>query len=393
MSEKAAVQQFGSPLMSPSVSLLTGEPLKGNHTMQLRLFHTLASMRLIFLLSIFSLVLSLSAQQPPIDLQWTAFNHAGGWSRSVLSANGAKTAWMIDEGAIMPGVSGIWRYDSAGVPFEAFWPVFDAECGNSNSYVDFTGRNDTMWSITDRQVNTEITFCMKAAIENFGAFSSYQYPVNGSLSERATDLLLTAHDRLYICGSVDSTQTIRKQTLIAFDQAGDLIWDTVFNAAQFMEFSHMAMWNGKWMVAEFPRLHQFSEADGSWISSQTLYAGSGSANGRIHVAMGELYWAAYKNGIMHYGKLGPDGQEVFSSTTSANNVTGLTVDDQGRMWVTCGQGPGNIKVIDAAGTSVSNYTHGHTAHDVLFSNDRITIVGRHSSIGSETFLISGIPYE
>jgi hypothetical protein len=348
-------------------------------------------MRLITLLQICLGALSGIAQQPPIDLQWTAFNHAGGLSRTVLSGDGINTAWMIDD-ETLTGLSGIWTYDSVGAPFEAFWPVFDAECGNSNSYVDLTWRNDTMWNITNRSVgNGESTFCMGAAIAEFGAFASFEYPLNGSLSERATDLLLA--DWLYICGSIDSTQTIRRQALFAFDLVGNFIWDSVFPSQQFMEFSHMAMWNGQWMVAEFPHLHQFSEIDGSLVSSQTLYVGSGSAKGRLHVAGGELYWAAHKNGIMHYGKIGSDGVEVFSSTTPANDVTGLTVDGQGRMWVTCGQGSGNIKVIDASGAGLTNYTYGHKTHDVLFANNRITIVGRQNSIGNETFLISGIPYE
>lgn len=347
-------------------------------------------MRTLLLVIICLTSVAMMAQQPPIDLQWSAFYPSGSQPRIVLSSDGTNTAWMIEDEdwGMTSGDGIIWRYDSMGVPIESYWVVLSANCGSLDTHTDFTLRNDSMWSVSVHQFvggDQPTVFCVNTPGSSWGPA-----PLTDFLTKRATDLLVTS-SHVYICGSQDSTETIRKQSLYALDLLGNLIWDTVFNADQFSDLSHMAIWNDQWMVAEFPFLHHFSETDGSLISSQGLYMGASTNNGRIHVVGNELYWAAAENGIMHFGKLDANGAEAFSSTTPANDVTGLTVDPQGQMWVTCGQAPDNIKVIDASGATVSNYTYGAETHDVVFGNGQISIAGSLNTTTTESFLINGIP--
>ena len=329
------------------------------------------------------------AQQPPIDPHLSSFYPSGAVTKIVLAVDGGVTAWMFEDEATMSSSGGIiFRFDSAGVPIESYYPELTADCGSLDRHIDFTLRNDSVWSISRHQYvggDQPVLFCLNTPSGNWGPS-----PPTGASTKMATDLLVT-DSHVYICGSVDSNSTVSRQSIYALDLEGDLLWDTLYDPEQFATLTHMAHWNGKLMVAEPPNLHHISGSDGAIISTQQLYMGTGPGRARLHVVGTDLYWASLENSILHYGKLDSAGITTFASSTPADDLTGLAVDEQSRMWITCGATIGNIKVIDQNGTMVSTYHFGAQAHDVIFGNGWITIAGRLNTATTESFLISGPP--
>ena len=327
------------------------------------------------------------AQHPPIDLKLSSFYPSGAVTKIVLAVDGGVTAWMFEDEATFASHGGIiFRFDSAGVPMESYSPMFTANCGSLDSHIDFTLRNDSVWSISRHQYvggDQPVLFCLNTPSGNWGPS-----PPTGLSTKRATDLLVT-DSRVYICGSFDSSSTVSQQCIYALDLEGNLLWDTLYNTDQFSDLTHMAYWNGKLMVAETSNLHHISGSDGAIISTQQLYIGTGTGKARVHVVGTDLYWASLENSILHYGKLDAASNSIFASSTPADDLTGLAVDAQSRMWITCGATIGNIKVIDQSGITVSTYDLGAQAHDVVFGNGWITIAGRLNTTTTESFLISG----
>ncbi len=334
-------------------------------------------------------------QNPPIALDWSAFLPVGNeiGARNRICHDGDVTAWMIWDDYGMTTSDGIVRrYDGTGIPLDGYSPFTYFGCGSLDAPVDFHFRNDSVWGLMYWQYvggDQPILYCLTTP----GGVYSPAPLFPAYLHQWSTDLLVQGTEST-ITASYDSTLTIAHQRLTRVDVAGAVIWDHIFPTSQFHGFAALdGMANGDLVVADFPNVQLFSAVSGNLIDTYPAYSGPATLRGDIKIWNGEIYWAATEGGTVHYGRMDPSGAPIWSDDIPGSDVTKITVDDQGHMWlVGTFAGQGVISVIDPNGSVVGSWNYGATLTDVVFDSPRISITGAmNASPAPATFIITGTP--
>ena len=338
---------------------------------------------------------AIQAQNLPLNLEWSAFLPYGSDERpsTRVCIDGPNTAWLLEDDLMMELTTGdgvVRRYDPNGLPLDDY-PYISFGCGSLDAPIDLFVRNDSVWILMYWQLisgDQEMKYCLRTP---GGEYSPATIP-EPDLHQAAMDLYVEG-TYCTISASYDSTTTVEHQRLTMVDLNGTVIWDMIYPTGQFNGFSALeGVAGGDLLVADFPELHWFSSSDGDIVWTISVYSGAPTRRGDVKIWNNEIYWAATEGTTIHYGRTAFDGTPIWSDAIASSDISKLTVDPQGRMWLVGAYGgQGVLNVIGADGIPIGTWNYGAVLSDIAAGNSNITITGALSNTSPDSFVVTGTP--
>lgn len=292
--------------------------------------------------------------------------------------------WTTSDGIIR-------RFDQHGVPLTGSWPeVGYIGCGSLDRPIDFVVRNDSLWGISYRQFlsgDQDILYCAQAP----GGSYEPDHAANGpALADVVFDLFVSGSGWYLCSGSMVSFNEMEGR-ILKLDHSANVLWETPMGPATFGNLTRLARKGDSLALAAFPLLFWLDTSNGAVIGSAVLYEAE-EGSGRITVHDGQLSWAVSTGGALRFGRLGADGEPLWSGSTSAHSVAGIGVDDQGRLWIGGSvPGSGMITCISPDGMPMGTWPYAASISDLRFADGRLLWTGKFEQGSDASYLISTIP--
>lgn len=347
--------------------------------------------------------LSVTAQMPPITLEWSAirpYEGSTGATQIARDAISGEYIWAVNDPDFAENDEHGYPFLSDGTDVTPTYPqTFNV--GSLDHLVEVELQNGVTYDLMRHQLIGGIQ-PYNWHVRGYGPGGNWdvwlQSTIDPDYSEMGSDMLVT-NTAVYSCGVSGTGLNSAIPRVLKIDLQGNVIWNETWDpgaTSPITQFSSMAVAGDTVVCSWSSEMVLFNATTGAYIATVDPYAGAPVAAccASLLAHGGRVYWTSASADILYAGwfDLGNATSDSWSLALPGAQGGQLVIDDYDHIWIACtAANTGRWFRLGLDLVPIDNGTFYGGIDDISFAAGKISFTGPIDATGTTAILVTGTP--